>query len=76
MKDTKLPQKPSGYWRYTTKEEHVMSERIRVLLTEQEVDARIQEIADKINRDYEGREVHMICVLKGGVFLCVNWQNA
>ena len=45
-----------------------MSERIRVLLTEQEVDARIQEIADKINRDYEGREVHMICVLKGGVF--------
>jgi hypoxanthine phosphoribosyltransferase len=45
-----------------------MSERIRVLLTEQEVDARIQEIADKINQDYEGREVHMICVLKGGVF--------
>lgn len=45
-----------------------MSETIRVLLTEQEVDKRIQEIADQINRDYAGREIHMIGVLKGGVF--------
>ena len=45
-----------------------MSEKIRVLLSEEEVDARIQEVADVINRDYEGKEVHMICVLKGGVF--------
>ena len=45
-----------------------MSEKIRVLLSEAEVDARIQEVADVINRDYEGKEVHMICVLKGGVF--------
>ena len=45
-----------------------MSERIKVLLSEQEVDARIQEIADQINKDYEGKELHMICVLKGGVF--------
>ena len=45
-----------------------MSEKIRVLLSEAEVDARIQEVADVINKDYEGKEVHMICVLKGGVF--------
>ena len=45
-----------------------MSEKIRVLLSEEEVDARIQEVADVINKDYEGKEVHMICVLKGGVF--------
>ena len=45
-----------------------MSEKIRVLLSEEQVDARIQEIADQINKDYEGKEVHMICVLKGGVF--------
>ena len=38
-----------------------------------EVDARIQEVADMINKDYEGKDVHMICVLKGGVFsLCVS----
>ena len=45
-----------------------MSEKIRVLLSEAEVDARIQEVADVINKDYEGKDVHMICVLKGGVF--------
>ena len=45
-----------------------MAERIRVLLSEEEVDKRIREIAGKINRDYEGRAVHLICILKGGVF--------
>lgn len=45
-----------------------MSEKVRVLLSEEEVDARIQEIANDINKNYEGKEVHMICVLKGGVF--------
>lgn len=48
-----------------------MSEKIRVLLSEEEVNARIQEIADRINKDYEGKSVHMIGVLKGGVyFMC------
>ena len=45
-----------------------MSEKIRVLIGEEEVDAKIREIAAKISRDYSGREVHLICVLKGGVF--------
>ena len=45
-----------------------MSEKIRVLLSEEEVDKRIQEIGEQINKDYAGKEVHLICVLKGGVF--------
>ncbi len=45
-----------------------MSEHIRVLLPEEEVDARIQEIGEQISREYEGKQVHMICVLKGGSF--------
>lgn len=45
-----------------------MAERIEVLLTEQDVDKRIQEIGDQISRDYAGRQVHMVCVLKGGSF--------
>lgn len=52
-----------------------MSEKIRVLLSEEEVDARIRQIAAKISKDYAGKEIHMICVLKGGVFLPVNWQR-
>ena len=45
-----------------------MSERIKVLLSEEEVDARIQQVAAKISKDYAGKEIHLICVLKGGVF--------
>lgn len=45
-----------------------MSERIRVLLSEKEVDCRIQEIGEQISRDYEGKQVHLVCVLKGGSF--------
>ena len=45
-----------------------MADRIRVLLTEEEVDKRINEVAAKISEDYAGKQVHMICILKGGVF--------
>lgn len=45
-----------------------MSEKVRVLLTEQEVDERIQAIGDQISRDYARKQVHLICVLKGGSF--------
>ena len=45
-----------------------MADKIRVLLNEEEVDRRIKEIAEQINKDYEGKAVHLICILKGGVF--------
>ena len=45
-----------------------MEDKIRVLLTEEEVNSRISEIAAQISRDYAGKHVHMICILKGGVF--------
>ena len=45
-----------------------MAENVRILLKEEEVDKRIAEVAEMINRDYEGKEVHLICILKGGVF--------
>ena len=45
-----------------------MAEKVRVLLTEQEVDERIQAIGEQISKDYAGRQVHLICVLKGGSF--------
>ncbi len=44
---------------------------IEELISEQEVDKKIKEIGEQISRDYEGKEVHLICVLKGGsFFLC------
>ena len=48
-----------------------MSEHIRVLLSEEEVNARIKEIAEQISKDYAGKQVHLVCVRKGGsFFLC------
>ncbi|MBQ8040166.1 MAG: hypoxanthine phosphoribosyltransferase [Lachnospiraceae bacterium] len=41
---------------------------IKVLLSEEEVDKKIQELGDQISKDYEGKEVHLVCVLKGGSF--------
>ena len=41
---------------------------VKVLLTEEEVDKKIQELGDQISKDYEGKEVHLVCVLKGGSF--------
>lgn len=45
-----------------------MAERIKVLLTEEEVDRKIKEIGEQISKDYEGKQVHLVCVLKGGSF--------
>lgn len=45
-----------------------MAERIKVLLTEEEVDKRIRELGEQISKDYEGEEIHLICVLRGSVF--------
>ncbi len=45
-----------------------MADKIKVLLTEEEVTRRIGEVAAEISRDYAGRHVHLLCVLKGGVF--------
>ncbi len=45
-----------------------MAEHIRVLLSEEEVDARIKEIGEQVSRDYAGKQIHLICVLKGGSF--------
>lgn len=48
-----------------------MAEHVRVMLTEEQVDEKIKEIGERISKDYEGRQVHLICVLKGGsFFLC------
>ncbi len=39
----------------------------RVLLSEEEIQKRIQELAAEINRDYAGKEVLLLCILKGGL---------
>ena len=43
-------------------------EKIRVLISEEELKEKIIEVSRQINEDYKGRDIHMICILKGGVF--------
>lgn len=48
-----------------------MAERVEVLLSEEEVDRRIADIGEQITKDYSGKQIHMICILKGGApFMC------
>jgi len=45
-----------------------MGANISVLISEEDVNERINELAQKINEDYAGKTVHLICILKGSVF--------
>ena len=45
-----------------------MADNIRVMIPEAEVDAKICEIAAQITKDYAGKAVHLVCILKGSVF--------
>ena len=45
-----------------------MSEKISVLIPEETVNQKIKELGEQISRDYAGRQVHLICILKGGAF--------
>lgn len=45
-----------------------MAEHVRVLLSEEQVNKRIQELGDQITKDYAGKSVHLVCVLKGASF--------
>lgn len=45
-----------------------MSEKISVMIDEQTIDKKIREMGETISKEYEGKNLHMICVLKGGTF--------
>ena len=45
-----------------------MSEKIRELISEKDVAAKIAEMGAQISKDYEGESVYLLCILKGGVF--------
>ena len=45
-----------------------MKEEVNVLFKEEQLMSKIREIADQINRDYEGKEVYLLCILKGSVY--------
>lgn len=45
-----------------------MKEKVKIFIPEEEVNQRIAEVAKQISKDYEGKSVHLICILKGSIF--------
>ncbi len=45
-----------------------MAEQIEVLFSEEEVNKKIREIGEQISKDYAGKKIHLVCVLKGASF--------
>ena len=46
-----------------------MATKLKTLIDSESIAKRVKEMAEEINRDYEGRTIHLICILKGSVFI-------
>jgi len=54
-----------------------MDEEIgEVLLTQRQIRAKVRALAREISRDYEGKEILLITILKGGVFFLTDLAKA
>ena len=48
-----------------------MRETIRELISEEKVNERIRELGAQISKDYAGKSVRLVCILKGAcIFMC------
>ena len=45
-----------------------MNFTVKEMIAQEKVENRIKEIAAQINKDYEGKSVHLVCILKGSIF--------
>lgn len=49
-----------------------MKDQISVLISEEEINKRVKALGAAISEEYRGKELHLICVLKGGVMFMVD----
>jgi len=45
-----------------------MKEVVHELFSKGQVEERVAQIAEQLNNDYEGKPLHLICILRGSVF--------
>ncbi len=57
-------------------ESHVPGDLIHVLYTEEQLQGRLDEMARDIERDYEGKEILMVGVLRGAVMVMADLARA
>lgn len=49
-----------------------MKETIKVLISEEQIEKRLNELIEQITKDFKGETITLICVLKGGVIFMVD----
>lgn len=49
-----------------------LKEKIKVLYSMEELQKRIKEVGEQISKDYEGKEIVIVSVLKGAIFYTVD----
>ena len=55
----------------------VMHEDIKsVLITEEQIKKRVQEMGEQLSKEYEGKRVIIICLLKGAAFFACDLSRA
>ena len=47
-----------------------MKEEISIMYSEEVLNNKIEDMAKQISKDYEGKSIHLICILKGSIFFC------
>ncbi len=47
-----------------------------ILIPEQELQDKVQELAEQISRDHAGQDLHLVCILRGGVLFLTDLMRA
>ena len=47
-------------------------EEFKVLISQEEIQKRLYELAAQLDKEYEGKEIVVLCVMRGGVFFTVD----
>jgi hypoxanthine phosphoribosyltransferase len=50
--------------------------KLRVLISSEQIQARIREMGEQISKDYPSGNLHMICILKGACFFLTDLARA
>jgi hypoxanthine phosphoribosyltransferase len=58
------------------REAHPAGRLTRVLIDEETLQSRVRELGEEIAADYEGRDLVIVCLLKGGIYFTVDLTRA
>ena len=57
-------------------ESHIEGDLVNVLFTEEQIQSRLGELAAEVERDYEGKDILLVGILKGAVMVMADLMRA